>query len=348
MIKIGCSIYTGLKDYTEESNLLYLKAVKEMGYQIIFSSAHINEATISLSELDKLVSLCDEANIKVSLDVSKPMMTRFSIPKDLNALRLDFGFTKEEIVSFSQNLGKMVELNASTIKEEYFLDLINMGLNLKNVRMSFNFYPKLYTAHSREFVIERLEFFKKFNVPTLAFIPSKKGKRPPMYEGLPTIEEHRFMDLDLAIEDLKAMGVDEIAFGDAYASDDELKLLKHHQTEHIILPFTFVNGGEAFIDNLRGIFSIRPDFNDLLLRSTSNRGKADIEPFNQVERKLGYVTIDNNKFLRYKGEVNICLTDLPKDERVNVIGFVNLTPSIINALKKGQKFSFGDLFNESN
>jgi len=340
MIKIGCSIYTGLSDYSKESNLKFLELVKSLGYQIVFSSAHINEATLNLDELDELVSKAKEANINVSLDVSKPMMDRFIIPKDLYALRLDFGFDKENIIKLSNSSKYLVELNASTISENYFNELIQNGLNVKKARVSFNFYPKLYTGHTNEFVIQKIEFFKKFNIPILAFIPSHVGKRPPMYEGLPTIEAHRFMDLALVIEDLKAMGVNEIAFGDAYPSLEELMLLKAHQTSNLILPFHFFEGGEKFKSSLAGEFRIRPDYNDLMLRASSSRKHLDIEAFNTIDRKYGYVTIDNSGFLRYKGEVNIILTDLPRDERVNVIGYVDLTENIIRALKSGQKFIF--------
>ena len=52
------------------------------------------------------------------------------------------------------------------------------------------------------------------------------------------------------------------------------------------------------------------------------------------------LTIDNNGFLRYKGEINIVLKDLEKDERVNVIGHLNTTDFIINKIKDGKKFTF--------
>ena len=52
-----------------------------------------------------------------------------------------------------------------------------------------------------------------------AFVPSQVGFRPPMYEGLPTVESHRKLDLHIAIEELKACGVNGIYFGDAYATN---------------------------------------------------------------------------------------------------------------------------------
>lgn len=340
MIKIGFSIYTGLKDYSNENNIQYLKKGVSKGCEILFTSAHINEASNNYQDLTDLVNTANDHNLKVIIDVSKPMMEKFVVPENTYALRLDYGFTKQEIVNYSKDHTHKVELNASTIDEIRFQELIDLGLDTTNIRVSFNFYPKPFTGHNIDFVKQRVDYYHRFNIPVLVFIPSHVGFRPPLYEGLPSVEKHRQMSTSLAIEELKSVGVDEIAYGDAYVSDDELAVLANHKCEHLILPFTFFDGGEKFSDQINMEFSVRPDYNDLMLRMTSHRGVNSIDAFNTIKRKEGYVTIDNDGFLRYKGEINIILTELPKDERVNVIGTVELTKSIVKALKMGQKFTF--------
>lgn len=342
MFKAGFSIYTGLDDYPLKRNLEYLELASSLGYEFIFSSAHINEATDAFDELQTIVTEAHKKGIKLILDVSKPMMDRFKMPENLYSLRLDYGFTKEDIVELSKTSKCKIELNASTLSKKEIEELISKGLNTENVRTSFNFYPKLYTGHSIDLVKEKLELFKSYNMSTLIFIPSKVGKRPPMYEGLPSIEKHRYMNLDVVIEELKSLGVDEIAFGDAYASFQELELLKSHQVEHMILPFKKVSGvSNDIISSLTNIFRVRPDYNNYMLRCSGSRGVKEIEPFNTVERHFGDVTIDNSGFKRYKGEINIVTCDLPQDARVNVIGHVELTTDMIEALKKGQRYTFG-------
>lgn len=343
MFRKGFSIYTGLEDYPLSKNLEYLQIGSKLGYEFIFSSAHINEANDAYEELQIIVSEAHKLGMKLILDVSKPMMDRFKMPNNLYSLRLDYGFTKEDIVNLSNTSPCKVELNASTLSKEDIEELIKMGLNLNNTRTSFNFYPKLYTAHSIELVKEKIELFKSYNMSTLVFIPSHVGMRPPMYEGLPSIEKHRKMDLNLVIEELKSIGVDEIAYGDAYASIEELELLKKHQVEHLILPFKCVEGlNLEILEQLKKEFRVRPDYNDIMLRCSGSRGKTEIESFNTVKRCIYDVTIDNSGFKRYKGEINIILEELPRDNRVNVIGHVELTKDIISALKKGQKFTFGE------
>ncbi len=347
MFKKGFSIYTGLDDYPLIKNLEYLKLGAELGYEFIFSSAHINEANDAYEELQIIVNEADKYGIKLILDVSKPMMERFIMPDKLYSLRLDYGFTKEDIVKLSNESKCKIEINASTLSNKDLEELVEMGLNINNVRTSFNFYPKLYTGHDIEFVKDKIKLFKKYNMPTLVFIPSHTGFRPPMYEGLPSIEKHRHMNLDIVIEELKALGVDEIAYGDAYASIEELKLLGSHQEEYILLPFKPLDGlNSDTLKLLEPIFRIRPDYNDLMLRCSGGRGKVEIAPFNTVDRHIGDVTIDNSGFLRYKGEINIIINELPNDSRVNVIGHVELTNDIITALKSGHKLKFGVEFND--
>ena len=41
---------------------------------------------------------------------------------------------------------------------------------------------------------------------------------------------------------------------------------------------------------------------------------------NTVERPLGTITVDNEKYERYQGEIQIAKRNLPADEKVNVIG----------------------------
>ena len=50
--------------------------------------------------------------------------------------------------------------------------------------------------------------------------------------------------------------------------------------------------------------------------------KEKVKPTNTIERKVGTITIDNEKYLRYNGEIQIALQDLKADERVNVLGKV--------------------------
>ena len=338
MYKKGISVFTGLKEYSLEKNIEYLRVAKSLGYEIVFSSAHINEASTSFEDLQILIDEVNKLGMKLSLDISKPTFEKLRLPENLYALRLDYGFSENDIIELSNKTTYMIELNASVYKKERILSLIERGLNANNIRVSFNYYPKLHTGHTIEFVKDMTQFFHSLGMTVGAFLPSHIGFRPPMYEGLPTVESHRKMDLSLAIEELKISNIDEIMFGDAYASNHELELLLKHQKEEVILELELINKED--LTNLFKTYVIRPDLNDEILRLSNSRSTDSIKPFNTVERRKYDLTVDNDGFLRYKGEINIVLKDLEKDERVNVIGHLNTTDFIVEGIKNGKKFTF--------
>lgn len=339
MIDTGVSVYAGLDDYSKEENIKYLRQAKELGCTYVFSSAHINEAKTSQEELQSIIDECNKLGLKLSLDVSKRILEKFTEFEGLYALRLDYGFTDEEIIELSHNAPYLVELNASTLSYEHIRSLIDNGINTSRTRFTFNFYPKLYTGHDINDVYNKTKICNDVGIYVGAFIPSHTGFRPPMYEGLPTVEAHRKMELSIAVEELKACGINGICFGDAYASFEEIKMLNDHNTEEVLLKLSLNKDLE--LDYLYNqSFRIRPDLNSYILRISTLRSSDEILSFNSVDRKRYDVTLDNSKFKRYAGEINIVLQDLPKDERVNVIGKVDTTDLIIDKIKQGNRFRF--------
>lgn len=340
MIDTGISVYAGLSEYSIEENIKYLKLAKELGCKYVFSSAHIKEAKSDKEELQSIINECNKLGLCLSLDVSKPMMDKFEIPKGVFALRLDYGFSDEEIIELSHNAPYLVELNASTLSKEHIQKLIDNGINKEKTRFTFNFYPKIYSGHDILDVYAKAAICNEVGIYVGAFIPSHIGFRPPMYEGLPTVESHRHMLLDNAIEELKACGVRGIYFGDAYASCEEIKTLNIHSCDEIMLKFIPKDDAMDLDYIYNKSYKIRPDLNDYILRLSSSRSSDEILPFNTVQRNIFDVTIDNSKFKRYAGEINISLRELPADERVNVIGKLDTTDIIINSIKEGNRFRF--------
>ena len=55
--------------------------------------------------------------MKVILDISPAAFSKITLPP-IYALRLDYGFSREEIVRLANEADYRIELNASTISEE--------------------------------------------------------------------------------------------------------------------------------------------------------------------------------------------------------------------------------------
>ena len=64
---------------------------------------------------------------------------------------------------------------------------------------------------------------------------------------------------------------------------------------------------------------------------------------NTTERLVGSVTIDNERYGRYQGEMQIAKRNLPMDEKVNVVGrVIDEDLSLLKYIKSGQGFSIID------
>jgi hypothetical protein len=337
-MKTGLSIFTGLKEYTLEQSLKYLEYAHEHNIEMIFSSAHINEADRSIEELNIIIEKCYEYGMKFVIDVSKKAFENLGLSDKVYAYRLDYGFTDEEIVELSKSDKFYIELNASTLSEEKLLTYIEKGINLSHVRASFNYYPKLYTGHDIQDARHIIKMFNKYGINVGAFLPSTYQKRPPMYEGLPSIESHRYLDKGISIEELKAIGVSEVFIGDAYASCEEIVLLEQHRSDDVVLDLSLDSKEDN--DLFSNTLTVRPDYNNYLIRLSGGRGKNVALKNNKVGRNKFDVTIDNELFKRYSGEVNIVINQLPNDERVNVIGKVKCSDIIISKIKENKKIKF--------
>ena len=340
-VDIGASIYVGLDDYPIEKNLEYLETLKKCDIEYVFISCHMKEANENF--YNELVRVCDKASelgIKVSLDVNKYLLEGgFVIPKAYS-LRLDYGFTINDIVKVYKEGKYVVELNASTISIDLLLKLKDLGVDLSRVRISHNFYPKKYTGLSIVDMIKKNEEFHKLGMRVMAYIPSSNMKRMPMYEGLPSLEEHRYMNLYAILDTIKYLGIDEVFFGDSYASVNELKLAKSFNYDEMIIPI-IVKPSLSVEEKslLERVHINRVDENEYFVRS-SVRSRNDILPDNTVDRNKFDVTIDNAKFLRYQGEVGIMKRHLEKDERVNVVGKALINDLVLSSFKPNQKFRF--------
>lgn len=304
----------------------------------MFISAHIPEMKENF--LEELFEVCEKANelgLKIILDISKPMYDKIKLPK-VYALRLDYGFSLDEIVELYKRKEFVIELNASTITEEKVNKLVNRGVLLQDLRVSHNFYPKKYTGLSRERVIEKNKFLKSLGMRVAIYIPSQNQKRPPMYEGLPTIEEHRYQPLEATLSEVRSLLVDEVIFGDAYCSLKELEMVKKFDYSSFVIPVKLYEGiSEEEKQLLLRTHFNRTDANPYFVRS-SCREYGKVVPRNTIERKKGKVTIDNKLFKRYEGEVCLMTEDLESDERVNVVGEIMCSFETLKMIKPGAKF----------
>lgn len=342
---ICASIYVGLEDYKLEDNINYLYKLKSKGIDTVFISAHMMEAGSSFEyEFKEVVKKAKEIGVKTIIDVNKTVfdsMKESGLSDNVYSFRLDYGFTNQDILNLIEN-GYHIELNASTLSKRLIglLDFLKENdCDMSMISISHNFYPKRYTGLSFEDVKSKNDILHNYGLKVSVYIPSSVNKRMPIYLGLPTIEDQRFNDLTATLSELVIVGADIVTFGDAFVSEEEMDEAINYRYDCLPIPIKLnYEASEDELKALNKLHSNRLDNSPYMIRS-SNRCE-NIKPRNTVKRVKGDVTIDNELYKRYSGEVGIALKEMEKEDGVNVIGHVLCNDYLIDNIKPGQKFRF--------
>jgi hypothetical protein len=331
---IGISFY--LNDPLAEQRITL---AGKMGVKRAFTSLHIPEESGDLAgRAMTLLQCAKDAGIEVYADVSLKTPGHLGLDSlfalkslGVSGLRLDDFFENELILKLAAEF--KLALNASILFEDDIRALLDGGLKANQLLAWHNFYPRIETGLSDWFFQKQNELFGKYGIPVSAYIPGDGEKRGPLFEGLPTLEEHREMDPFLAALELAHFGVEDIYIGDPEVSETLLKrLIDFHENNHVAICIEGFQEGE---------FKLRPDFARDVLRLMDTRSVDPISPENTSERIVGSITRDNDSYGRYRGEVQITLCDLPADDRVNVVGrVVEEDIVLLSYLKPGQRVKF--------
>lgn len=351
----GISLFPGM-GYSLESSIDYLRLARDAGFSRLFTSLHIPEADSGslLEEFRQIAAAAKNLGFLITADVSPRTFQLLGANIEnldpiralrLDALRLDFGFSPAEIAYWTRETGFIIELNASTIDPRTLNDIIAAGAETCRLQACHNYYPRPETGISWEIFAERSRMFQENEISVAAFIPSQTNPRGPLGKGLPTLEQHRHLNPLTAAKQLAYSGlVDAIIFGDPLAGQEELNGVGAMQPDCVELRIITANNlSQAEKTILFAEHKNRPDPGEWVVRSEPSRSikTESITPRQPIPRRRGSVTIDNENYLRYMGELQITRKDLAADERVNVVAeVVEEEKFLIDMIRPGMKFRF--------
>lgn len=338
----GISVYLGL-EHSLDDILAYITRAKNYGYSKVFTSLHIPEANYRQisTEFRQVVAHANQLNMAVIADISPNAYQYLDLDLHnlhsfvdfgLAGVRLDYGFKPEQIAEYSNNnYGLLIELNASTISEDFLKQIVLAGANLTNLSACHNYYPRINTGISLESLIHKSRLLQQYAIPVAAFVALKHDRRAPLYDGLPTVEAMRDKLPLVAWQILRLSGIDNIFFGDGFANDCELSAIGQLSSDVITLPCEWFSENVLYHNFLNIVHTNRPDAAEDVVRSQESRLNLleninlarEIPPENCVARNRGSITIDNILYQRYSGEMQICKKHLACDDRVNVIGQIH-------------------------
>ena len=354
----GFALYPGL-DNTLTENLTLLEHAAACGLQRVFTSLQIPETdtTALKSELGTLLAAARDHHLEVISDVS-PATLRLLDIRDfslsafrmlgITTLRLDYGFGLQEIVDLSHNRqGMRIQLNASTVTGDILSALVGMKANFHQIDALHNFYPRPGTGVSEELLVHKNLMLHKLGVRVGAFVPTQAGRRrSPLGDGLPTLEQHRSVPVDLAARHLVALGCDTVFLSDALPGENELHALGELRDDCIVLSAKCLTQDPLQQALLSQVYTSREDEARDAIRAQESRphlkkmGRS-ITPENTASRPRGAITLDNNGYGRYMGELQILRTDLPADPRTNVVAQIDPEEMfLLKYVAPGRKFSF--------
>ncbi|TMV52210.1 DUF871 domain-containing protein [Paenibacillus mesophilus] len=355
----GISVYTN-DDFSLKTNMDYVESAAKLGYRHVFTSLHLPEVDFRAkwAEMEQLCRRVSELGMQLTADISPTTMKMVGASVHdllpfrqlgIAALRIDYGFTSEEIAAMTGNGHQLgIVLNASTLKKAQLAELASLRAEFGSMGACHNFYPRSYTGLTYRQLAAQAGIFSEYGVKLSAFVPSQHGKRGPIYEGLPTMEAHRTMSPTVSAQYLLHAGLaDTVYIGDAYASEEELRRLIGIDPDIVELELQLEDGitDEEWRILFSGVHRNRSDAPDYVIRSSESRNFARIgSPLaaNRCKERTRYsVTIDNAGYKRYSGELQVCRADIPQDARVNVVGSVwGDSRELVDLITGGKKFVF--------
>ncbi|WP_411169716.1 DUF871 domain-containing protein [Clostridium sp. MB05] len=360
MGKLGISIYQ--EKTTEEEIYKYIDTASENGFSRIFSCLlSVNDTKENIAnKFRKTNEYAKSKGFEIIVDVSPRVFNELGISyKDLSffkeigadGLRLDMGFTgsEESLMTFNDENLK-IEINMS-INTHYIDTIMDFMPNKDNLIACHNFYPHRYSGLNFDHFMKCTEKFNKHGLRTAAFITSQNEGTfgPwPVADGLPTLELHRNLPIEVQAKHLIALGnINDIIISNCYPTEEEMKKLGSMRKDMVTFDI-YLEESTPEIER-KILFEERHfnrgDFSDNLIRSTQSRVKYkghDFKLFNAPEIiKKGDIVIESSEYGHYAGELQIALSDMVNSGKSNVVGHIKEEEIfILDYIKPWQKFNF--------
>ena len=353
MKKLGISIYPDRTSFEDNKN--YLELASRYGFSRVF----LNLLSVSVEVLEnfkEIVNIARRLDMEVIADVSPSVFVDLEIDfKDLKVfremnltgIRLDMGFSgiEESFMSFNP-YGLKIELNISS-GTRYLDNIMSYIPNSENIIGCHNFYPHKYTGISRKQFVETSQTFKRYGLRTAAFVSSNVGNIGPwpVTEGLPTLEEHRALPIEVQAKDLFNSGlIDDVIISNCFATEEELKTLGAMDKELLTLTVELVPNLPETERNivLEELHFNRGDVSEYMIRSTQSRVKykgTEFQIINPKDMDKGDIIIESSLYLHYAGEMQLALKPMENSGKSSIVGkVVDEEIYLLDQIQPWQKF----------
>ncbi len=323
---LGFSVY--LNEPLDQHHIAQMRRMRDAGFTGVFTSMHIPEddAQQYLVRVTALGKACQKLGLQLTADVSAAGMQRMGVDINdtaaltklgLSALRIDDGLAMVAIAKLSRQMP--IALNASTISPEDVQALHAAGADFNHLEAWHNYYPRPETGLDDDWVRTKNQWLKEQGFTTMAFVAGDTDFRGPLYAGLPTLEADRNRQpLAATLNLMQRLLVDKVYVGDSVLSPARCEQFKQYFKHHLLQLSVHTTADYLTMRTWHN----RPDVARDVVRLVEGRQQIhQVTPAAVAQpRSLGSVTVDNDRYGRYVGELQLMKVALPADDKVNVLG----------------------------
>ena len=361
--RLGISLYPEFA--SPEENFDYLRRAAAHGFDVLFLALLGADGTYEevVERYLPYTRLAHELGFEIFCDVNPMVLKRLGVGismfqggidltffKELgiDAMRLDLGMSDLEEAALAKNAdGIKVCINGAAVTDHVGA-LLSCGAPREALVGCHNYYPHRYTGVSLDYFMRGTEHWAKRGMRLQAFVSSSAPEAfgPwPVTEGLPTLEMHRDLPIEVQLKHFVMMGcVSDVLIGNCFATDDELAAMERANSDRVRFTTRLVDGlPEDMARRLGMNLSVRGDCTSgYMIRTLESRmDPAPVEPFNTVDIERGDVIIDNRLYGQYAGEVQIALAPMKNSGKTNVVGHIDDCEHVLlDYLAAGTRFAF--------
>ncbi len=352
--EFGICVFVGT-ELPIADQLEFLREALRRGCRLVMTSLHLPEMDLERAR-GECVAVAAETRAAGAFffgDISMRTLAHFgSTPHNLRRLaslgldgvRPDYGFDADELAGIALGGHLALVLNASDVRQAILDTLAARSCPLAGAWAIHNYFPRPETGISLKRLIATARDLKPYGLRIGAFVASRRVRRGPLYEGLPTIEDFRCAPCGDAAKMLYAShAVDAVMLADPSLDVTELADLQAAAGRNVVQIRARRTGlpSEAERQVMEAIHTCW-GLSDALVRTgnpTLVTAADRVAPRNVVPRPAYSITIDNERYPRFAGTLHVTRQDLPADPRVNLVGVIEPADRpLVELLEPGDQF----------
>lgn len=320
----GFSVYLNHKLSADDYN--YLIAMRNAGFSQIFTSLILKEEAETISaRLKELIKWAKDLDLQVTAFASAEALSKINLniadvgqlqSVGLSGIRVTDDVSAQNIAKISKSLP--VALNAGLINIDKLADLKEYNANFDNLIAAYDYYPRAHTGIQTAWFKDKNEWLHRQGLKIAAFIPGDVSETGE--DGRPSLEKERGREVLASLIEMQRLACDHIYIGDGQIKNETIVSLTNYIKQKAITLHLDQDLPPLFASDWHSLSYLGQDVVGL---STTDDELFSTAPQTAQERKVGTLTMTNQKYGQLEGQFEIAKRALPSDERVNVLAHVS-------------------------